>query len=388
MLHILLLILKIIGWILLAILILAVLLICVVLFVPFKYKAKGSCQGDISTLYGHIRFSWLLHLFSGHVEYENGSLKWKFRIAWKQFRNEDNADKSDEADAIRGTASDSGPGPESAGKEVSRTGAGDAKEQEHPGSPEMEDVKTEENGNKDIGREDTGPEDIRGVGIGTEDTIREDTDTEYKRRESTSAEQIKRECLDTEGIKREGIGTEETKGEGTCTEDINRENIKKDGIFRKLIRMFEKIRKRLEEIYQKIKYTFHKIYVNIKILLHRKDKLLLFITDETHKSAFCAALVEIRRLLKFLKPRHLKVSLCFGFSDPCITGQIFALISMLGPYVKGQKELLPDFEQKILKGTAAFSGKVRVLYAVLSFWRLLTNKKVRITYKHIRKFKL
>lgn len=306
MLHILLLILKIIGWIFLAILLLAVLLICVVLFVPLKYKAEGGCDGDASTLYGRIRFSWLLHLAGGYAVYENGKFNWKFRIAWKKFQDTSDGVKEEVAESTSVTASNSS---------------------EHANCLETSQEKLQEASEK---------------------------------------------------------ASEEKPGD-TLEQEHTEKREDKD---KKLIRLFVKIIKRIKEICEKIKYTFHKIYVTIKVLLHRKEKLLLFVTDETHKSALWAALMELRRLLRFLRPRHLKVRLCFGFSDPSITGQVLALASMFSPYVKGHKELTPDFEQEILKGTVAFSGKIRVVYALLSFCKLLINKEVRKTYRHIRKFKL
>lgn len=88
MLHILLLILKIIGWILLAILGILVLLVLIVLFVPLRYQADGECGGTIDSLYGNIKVSWLAHLISCRVTFEKGMLKWKIRLVFKNFSSE------------------------------------------------------------------------------------------------------------------------------------------------------------------------------------------------------------------------------------------------------------------------------------------------------------
>lgn len=88
MLHIILTILKIIGWIILVILGLLVLLICIVFFVPLCYKAEGKGEGPLDTLWGRLKFSWLLHLVSGQAEYKNGKFYWNIRIAWKKLSSE------------------------------------------------------------------------------------------------------------------------------------------------------------------------------------------------------------------------------------------------------------------------------------------------------------
>lgn len=84
MLHILLLILKIIGIIIAAILGILVLFLCVILFVPVRYEIQGKCDGTLDSLKGKITVTWLLHLFRVDVLYKEKRAKWKIRIAWKK----------------------------------------------------------------------------------------------------------------------------------------------------------------------------------------------------------------------------------------------------------------------------------------------------------------
>ena len=88
MIHVILLILKWIGWILLTILGFLLLLLCIALFAPLRYEAEGMCKNDIKTLRGTVKLSFLLHLISGTFRYEEGQLRWMFRVAWKQWKSE------------------------------------------------------------------------------------------------------------------------------------------------------------------------------------------------------------------------------------------------------------------------------------------------------------
>lgn len=88
MLHILWMLLKIIGIILLIILGLLVLSVCVVLFVPLRYQGKAEAVGTLDSLKAHLKFSWMLHLISGYVTYENKETKWQVRILWKKLNVE------------------------------------------------------------------------------------------------------------------------------------------------------------------------------------------------------------------------------------------------------------------------------------------------------------
>ena len=96
MLHIILLILKIIGFLILGILALAVLLTAVILLAPFVYRLDFSANNSLESAKGCIRFHWLMHLISGEVSCQDGTFNWHIRAAWKKFGEE--ADGTDESD--------------------------------------------------------------------------------------------------------------------------------------------------------------------------------------------------------------------------------------------------------------------------------------------------
>lgn len=95
MLHIILLILKIIGIILAAILGLLVLLTCIVIFTPFKYKMSGSSDGTLEGIKADAKGSWLFHLVSVYVGYEEQKISFKMRIAWKKWMQSETEPKSE-----------------------------------------------------------------------------------------------------------------------------------------------------------------------------------------------------------------------------------------------------------------------------------------------------
>ena len=62
MLHIILLILKIIGFLILGVLALGLLLTAVILLAPFVYRLECSVDNSLESVKGRIRFHWLMHL--------------------------------------------------------------------------------------------------------------------------------------------------------------------------------------------------------------------------------------------------------------------------------------------------------------------------------------
>ena len=86
MLHILFLILKIIGIILLVILGIALTLVGTVLFVPVRYRVKTETTDGMKGVRAEAKATWLFHLISAFVTYQEEELDWKIRIGWKKIR--------------------------------------------------------------------------------------------------------------------------------------------------------------------------------------------------------------------------------------------------------------------------------------------------------------
>lgn len=86
MLHILFLILKIIGIILLVILGITLTLIGVVLLVPIRYRMKTETTNGMKGLRTEAKANWLLHLISAHITYQEEELDWQVRVGWKKFQ--------------------------------------------------------------------------------------------------------------------------------------------------------------------------------------------------------------------------------------------------------------------------------------------------------------
>lgn len=145
---------------------------------------------------------------------------------------------------------------------------------------------------------------------------------------------------------------------------------------------------RFMKIPEKIKYTFRRIYDKIRALRTKKDRIAAFLRSSTHQNAFSRLIKELKRLLYFLRPSDVSGDLEFGFSDPAHTGYTLAGISMIYPMIGEFAQIRPDFERKILKGTLYIKGKIRVLYGLIFAWNMFRDKNVRVTYRHIRKFRL
>lgn len=288
MLHFFLLILKIIGWILLAILGILVLLVCVVLFVPVRYELDGKCNGTIDTLDVKFRFSFLLHFLAGTVCYTEGKPTWNLRIAWKRFVNQD------------------------------------TELQETP--------------------------------------IKKSEDSE------SSVNNAKDEEIN---VPEEPIKNEESVSE----ESITKETVSKETVSKK------------ESFLDKIEYKYKKIRDKLREIARKKEKVMEFLTNEIHQAAFLKAISELKRLLLRLRPQKIMGEIEFGFDDPAWTGQVLAGISILYPYFADCFQIIPDFEEKKLRGQLEIKGEISAKNFVALGLRVILDKNVRMTLRHIKTFK-
>ena len=94
MLHILFLILKIIGMILLAILGILILLLCTVFFMPANYFVQAKTVDGIKGLTFEAKTHWFLHLFTAYYIYKDKQSDWQVRIGWKTFNHKDHEDST------------------------------------------------------------------------------------------------------------------------------------------------------------------------------------------------------------------------------------------------------------------------------------------------------
>ena len=132
MLHILLLILKIVGIILAAVLCLAILAASVLILNPAVYRFDASAEERADTIRGKLKFHWLIHLIRGEVSYESGEWRWDFRIGWKHFRSGE--EKPEEAERMENSE-----GLEEAEGAGSSASAPDQEENADASAPELPD---------------------------------------------------------------------------------------------------------------------------------------------------------------------------------------------------------------------------------------------------------
>lgn len=326
MLQILLLILKIVGIIIAVILGILVLLLCTVIFAPIHYRGNAETSGGLKNSRVRIKVTWLFHLLSFGLIYEENQLQWNVRIAWKRFGQE----KENEVEDYEKTSMES---------------------EKEPGPEDEEDLEE------------------------TEQEIPQETashpGTEEERQEN-----------------KKGMEEIQTTAVPEHEEDDETSEKEKKSVWEKITDKACRFEKKIIGLWEKIKYTFRGICDRIKLLSDKKEKLTQFITDETHRRAFSVARKAVFRFLRRILSGRIRGKIHFGFDDPYYTGRALAWLAIGYPLYGECLLVEPDFEQRILEGQLSVKGYVMILDAVILAWTLFWCREVRKTYRDIKSFEL
>ena len=314
----LLLILKIIGIILAVLLGLALLLVCIVLFVPVRYKANVQKAGEETA--GQIKVSWLFHGVTVTLDYQNKKMGTVIRILGINLQwLKGLFHKKKKSDAVE-------------------------KKESHTLFQEPLQKECEQEANKEN-------EELTNYKISADKSITGESVTDKTVADEQSETAVPRETVS------ENNENEENLPIGLMHKRIA--SIKKvfKGIPRTLRKIIEIIRF-VFSIPAKLIGTFRKISSAIKDICGKINDLKTFLRDERTKAALRCIKNRLIRILKHILPKRLNGEVRFGFEDPCTTGQLLAGIYMFYPVYQEHINIYPDFENRVLEGNLKLKGRI------------------------------
>ncbi len=328
MLHILLLVLKIIGIVLLCILGILLLAIACALFVPVRYRIEAvrkEGEGEPSVAVT-VKVTWLLHFVNVLVRF-NKSLSVRARLMFITVFGLPKKEKRGKAKADE---------------------AGGGKKRKNEKERERDDGGTE------IGKETSGRESAEEIKIGN-------PGSEEKRNEAEARNVVKEQT------------DKETK-KPTLWEKLR-------AIPEILCRIFAKIR----SIFENIQYTIQNICDKIRSVSDTIEYYKGVIEGETFQRSFALCKGELLTIFKKLKPDRFEAALIVGMDDPATTGEILAVCGMLYPFLGPKVNVAGDFEKKRLEGRVFIKGKLRFYTFVRVAVRVYFNKDIRKLYRLLKK---
>ena len=135
---------------------------------------------------------------------------------------------------------------------------------------------------------------------------------------------------------------------------------------------------------KKFGQSFQDFRLTLEIICDKIKKVKKLLKSEQMKRTKAWIWKEIKALVFHIRPKKLQGNLQLGMDDPCLTGEILAVLGVFYPLYGEYFTIEPFFEKQILEGEVSFRGRIYGIYFVLLAWRIFQNRDLRFI---IKKFK-
>lgn len=325
MLHIVLLVLKIIGIVLLVILGLLLVLLLAVLLAPLRYKISGSYYGELK---GSIKITWLLHMVSAVISYQKET-SIKVRILGIPVYHPGRKKAKKEGKEILDQLEPEIPkGKETIDRAVKTVKDIKAAEPEIPAKPS---VKTPESPQHfaELSKSQAEPPD------------------EIQKPAEKSAVQGKKSVSP----------------------------------FKKIWNFIKNLPDRIRETQKRVKAAWRRLIKKVRKIRTSTEELKAWFYNPENQEMMKLVYRHAKAILRHGLPKRVKGSVTFGFDDPYTTGQALAYAGMLYPLYGKNIMIQPVFDRVIFECEGTIKGRIRVGTVLLRLFRAYRNKTLKALIK-------
>lgn len=119
--------------------------------------------------------------------------------------------------------------------------------------------------------------------------------------------------------------------------------------------------------------------------LKRKwESVKKFFRSKMFREALLHAKKEVLYFLKKAAPKKVTGTVRFGFDDPALTGETLGILGMIYGKLPKDLSVQPDFEQEILRGDVRVKGSFQAVTAAGIALRLFRDQNLRKTIRHFK----
>lgn len=345
MLHIILLIFKIIGIVLLVILGILLLSVLCALFVPVRYRIR-LCreEGEGKPPFtAYVKITWLLHFVNILIRYPSDMIVRVRLMIFTLFRI-----PVKEKKAVRGKKS---------GDKI------ETKRKEENSKDKQEPVKQEQ-----------------------EEQVKEKRQGQEQQTEVYEA--FASDFIQTQDSKQTASDQETAQEPEQMQEGFNTK--RKFSLMSKIREVMAKIKEiiqKIKAIFKNIRYTIRKFCDKIKSTLDNIQYYREVMESEPFKQSFNLCKDEMGTVFKSIKPDKFEADLTIGMEDPATIGQIFAFYGMLYPLIGQNVRITGDFESERtrIEGQIYIRGKIRAFTFLKAAIKIYFNKDIKKLIKLLKK---
>ena len=370
MLHIILLILKIIGIVLLCILGILVFAIICALFVPVRYRIKlAGEEGEGKPPFtAYVKITWLLHLVNILVRYPADVIVrvrlmfiTLFRLPQKEGTDEKQAGKAAETETKKETQ----PKKQKEERKVQKEEHREEKEEQR----EEQTQQPESPPNMDTSQTDM------------------DIDSSIQQQNISESRADDYVAFESDFTQIDDLAEQEQESESAETEEAFRVK-EKTSLISKIKEIIDKVKQIVEKIkalFENIQYTIRKFCDKIKSTLDNIEYYREVFESEPFRQSLQLCRGELKSVFKALKPDKLEAEITVGMDDPATTGEILAIYGILYPFIGQNIQITGDFERTHIEGNIYIRGKIRAFTFLRTAIRVYFNKDIKKLIKLLKK---
>ena len=173
------------------------------------------------------------------------------------------------------------------------------------------------------------------------------------------------------------------KSESVSQEEQKKEFRKDPGKRRKKRSLWKKILNRIAAMFRRFREAVKRLWKLWTGIEEKADKIKELISDKENQELLRLVFRQTKALFKHIFPRKARGKLRIGFEDPYTTGQAMALAGLLCPFYKDSLQVIPSFEEPVLEGELACSGRIRLAALLMIAGRLMASRTFRQALKKL-----
>lgn len=155
--------------------------------------------------------------------------------------------------------------------------------------------------------------------------------------------------------------------------------------FKKLKQLWEKICTQIRWMIYKIKNLWQNVKGKKVAIGDKISVVIEFWNGEQNQAGKRLILDTGKKLVTHIFPQKWKGKIRFGLSDPGSTGKALAALSILYGLIENMPEIIPDFEQEVLEGHFFCKGRIQVFFLVRHIWHMWFHEDFKRVKKNFEK---
>lgn len=153
------------------------------------------------------------------------------------------------------------------------------------------------------------------------------------------------------------------------------------GPFSRLTERFRRLAGRFPVIFGKLKFSFQSMCDKLRTIKEKKEEIQEWISKEENQKTIRLLCRQAKKLLRHVLPQKGRGEVVFGFEDPYTTGQVLTAFSVIYPFCHENLVVYPVFDRQVFTAEGYFKGRIRLGTLIMAAVRLLFDKNCRMVLK-------